>query len=373
LLGEDLHVGNLLVWGNGFSRRYHGDQFFRGRPESWPDKEHVAYYNEEFRNNTYGHLCLIDLRSLVYPMGTGAEYASEDYPANAVFMDRTHEQGGFASVAHMGIPPVRYAVPWEVSIDVALGKADSVDIDLRSFERSEDRALDLWYRLLNCGYRIPATCGTDAFLNQSWINNPPGNIRTYAHVGEKFSYGRWVEAARKGRSFVTRGPAVFVSVAGKGPGETVRLKPGKNQLRVRAEAISLYPLNRLELVAKGRVIAAKKGDGESCHLVLEETTEFEGSGWIAARAESESGEMFLPAKLLAHTNPVYCVQEGRPLRSPEDARFFVKEIDGLLEWVETQGIFRVPGHKEEVKGLFRKARDIYERQAAGERPGEGGE
>ena len=70
-------------------------------------------------------------------MGTGSEYAIEDYPANAVIMDRTHAQQAFASVAHMSIPPVDYAVPWEVGVDVALGKADSVDIDLHSFDRTQ--------------------------------------------------------------------------------------------------------------------------------------------------------------------------------------------------------------------------------------------
>jgi len=366
LLGEDLHVSNLLIWGNGFSLRYHGDQFFRGEPEPWPDSSHVAYYNEEFRNNTYGHLCLIDLRELVYPMGTGSEYRIEDYPANAVILDRTHEQGGFGSVAHMSVPPVDYAVPWEVSVDVALGKADSVDIDLKNFDRTKDRSLDLWYRLLNCGYSVPATCGTDAFMNRDWINMPLGNLRTYGYLGEDFSYKRWVDAARNGRSFVTQGPALLFTVEGQMPGDTLTLKKGKNPLRAHAEARSLYPLKRLELIVNGQVVASV-GDGTTDTLTLDHVLELDGarSAWISARAEGQSSDFFLHPHLLAHTNPVHCKGQAS-FSSPTDAQFFVEEITGLLDWVEEKGRFDDPAHREEVKALFQKARERYRQQAGQE-------
>jgi hypothetical protein len=364
LIAEDLHIANLLIWGNGFALRYHGDQFFRGKPENWPDAAHVAYYNEEFRNNIYGHLCLIDLRSLVYPMGTGSEYRIEDYPANAGILDMTHEQGAFASVAHMSVLPPAYAVPWEVGVDVALGKADSVDIDLKSPDRAKDRSLDLWYRLLNCGFPIPATTGTDAFMNSPWINHPLGNLRTYGYLGTRFSYRRWVDAARRGRSFVSQGPAVFLTVDGKMPGGTIRLKKGKNSLRIRAEARWMDALKRVEVVMNGRVVAALEGRPTSDTLVLDQSIEVDGGGsaWIAARAEGVTNEFFLHPALFAHTNPVYC-SGAAPLRSPDDARFFISEIDGLTAWVETKGVFHDPAHREEVKALFGKARSIYERQA----------
>ena len=364
ILAEDLHVANLLIWGNGFTTRYHGDQFFRGRPESWPDATHRAYYNEEFRNNTYGHLCLIDLRSLVYPMGTGREYRNEDYPANAVIMDRTHEQGAFVSVAHMSIPPVNYAVPWEVSVDVALGKADSIDIDLRAFKREEDRSLDLWYRLLNCGFEIPATCGTDSFMNRSWTNIPAGNLRTYCHLGDRFSYRGWVDAARRGRSFVTKGPALFLRVDEKLPGATIRLKPGENQVLIRAEAQSLHPLRRLEVLVNGKVVASAAGRDAAPRLAIEQRIELDGahSAWIVARTQGESSKFFLHKELFAHTNPIYCAG-AEPLRSPADAQFFVGEIDRLLDWVQTKGVFDDPAHREEVKAIFQKARALYEKQA----------
>lgn len=363
MLAEDLHIGNLLIWGNGFSKRYYGDQFFRGEPEPWPDAAHIAYYNEEFRNNTYGHLCLIDLRELVYPMGTGSEYGIEDYPANAVIMDRTHEQNGFASVAHMSIAPVNYAVPWEVSIDVALGKADSVDIDLRNFDRSQDRSLDLWYRLLNCGYRIPATCGTDSFMNQSWTNHPLGNLRTYGYLGKEFSYARWVEAARRGRSFVTKGPAIFLNIEGKYPSDILKLGQGANPLRVQAETHWQYPLKKLEIIRNGEVVSSVAGGAASTTLKIDQTIETEGgrSAWFAARAEGQTSEFFLHPALYAHTNPIYC-EGANPLRSPEDAQFFVNEINGLIDWVRTKGDFSNPAHREEVKALFEKARGFYEAQ-----------
>jgi len=265
----------------------------------------------------------------------------------------------------MSVPPVQYAVPWEVSVDVALGKADSVDIDLKNLDRAKDRSLDLWYRLLSCGFRVPATCGTDAFMNRAHINIPPGNLRTYAYLGKRFSYARWVDAARKGRSYVTEGPAVFLTVNGKMPGDTIRLKKGKNALKVRAESRSLYPLQRLEVVVNGEVAASASAGETTGMLTLDQVVELDGAGsaWIAARTKGESSELFfLHPHLLAHTNPIYC-DGGSRLRSGADAEFFVKEISGLIDWVEEKGVFHDSAHREEVKALFVKARGIYEEQS----------
>jgi hypothetical protein len=50
----------------------------------------------------------------------------------------------------------------ELPVDVALGKVDSIDVMGSNHEAN----LPLWYRLLNCGFRIPASAGTDCFLNR---------------------------------------------------------------------------------------------------------------------------------------------------------------------------------------------------------------
>lgn len=363
LRAEDLHVANLMASSTGFSHRCDADQFFRGRPESWPGNGYVAYYNEEYRNNTFGHMCLINLKHYWRPTGSGSEYSIEDYPPNATLLDWTHAQGGYASIAHLNIPPVQYATPWEAAVDIALGKADSVDITLPNLDRSKNWALDLWYRFLNCGYRLPATCGTDAGMCYASTCQPLGNLRVCGLIGPHFSYAGWVEAMRAGKSFVTQGPVVLLTVEGQGPGETIPLKPGINRLRIHAEAQSPHVLHRLEIVANGQVVASVKGNGTS-RLVFDDTIELKQGAWVAARTESDSSWAFLTRSLIAHTNPIYCLRPAEVLRSTDDARFFAKQIDGLLDWVEHKGSYHDPKHKAEVKALFAKARAIYEKQAA---------
>ena len=63
-----------------------------------------------------------------------------------------------------------------IPIDVALGKIDTLDIN-----NSWAASVPLWYRLLNCGFRVPATAGTDVFLNRIG-SNLPGGDRVYVHV-----------------------------------------------------------------------------------------------------------------------------------------------------------------------------------------------
>ena len=69
-------------------------------------------------------------------------------------------------------------------MDVALGKIDSIDVMGTNHEAN----LPLWYRLLNCGFRIPASAGTDCFLNRI-PSRLPGSDRAYVRVEGAFSYG----------------------------------------------------------------------------------------------------------------------------------------------------------------------------------------
>ena len=85
-------------------------------------------------------------------------------------------------------------------VDVALGKIDSLDIN-----GAYEFAVPLWHRLLNCGFRLPASAGTDVFLNRL-RGRLPGGDRAYVRLDGAFSYDAWVKGLKAGRSFVTNGP-----------------------------------------------------------------------------------------------------------------------------------------------------------------------
>src|SRR5262249_39486402 len=143
-----------------------------------------------------------------------------DVPTNADAAERTHWQKGHVNYTH----PVQNAEkPLEnayaakaLPIDVALGKIDSIDLN-----NAYTATVPTWYRLLNCGFRLPPSAGTDCFLNRIF-SNLPGGDRVYVHVNGPLSYAAWIDGLKAGRSFVTNGPMLELSLDGKTLGEVVK-------------------------------------------------------------------------------------------------------------------------------------------------------
>ena len=70
--------------------------------------------------------------------------------------------------------------PIGLPIDVALGKVDFYE----AVGLSDHRATNaLWYRLLNCGFRLPAGAGTDAMTNFASLRGPVGMNRVFVKSG----------------------------------------------------------------------------------------------------------------------------------------------------------------------------------------------
>lgn len=92
--------------------------------------------------------------------------------------------------------------------------------------------LQLWYRYLNCGYRLTAAGGTDKMA----ASTPVGGNRTYAYpAGQEFSFGNWAAAMRARRTFATTGPLPEFRAGGGTP-------------EVVVETTSFVPFQSLEVV-----------------------------------------------------------------------------------------------------------------------------
>lgn len=66
-----------------------------------------------------------------------------------------------------------------------------------------------------------------------------------------------------------------------------------------------------------------------------------------------------PAFALAHTSPFYVIVDGRPIRSPEDARWLHDEFSAFVKW----SLPRVKN--EQVRGVLEsKCRDALTKYAA---------
>jgi hypothetical protein len=361
--GEDLTVCNFMVAnsdGDGVFDR----SFFRGRPDPLSKPRTVLYWNEEYRSTIWGHMTLINLRHVVEPVFTGFKDTTNPYdvPTNADSADRTRQQGGLVNYTHVAFDP---ADPYQgaytgkgLPVDAALGKVDSVDLN-----NSYAGSVPLWYRLLNCGFRLPASAGTDCFLNRI-VSRLPGSDRAYVRLDGEFTYAKWVEGLRAGRSFVTNGPFLELMAGRERPGATLRLA-GPGKVQVTAKAWWQLPLRRAELVQDGKVIATREFSGEGpVELVWQQEVPFERSGWLALRASGPAHADNPGGGAYAHTSPVYVEVADRPPLAREDAQFFLRWIDRLDLALRERN--RIPGATQtaHVASQLEAARAVYGRIAA---------
>ena len=292
------------------------------------------------------------------------------YPPNAVFCHGARRQGAYIDAEK---------IVWRDGAALAaLGLIDFVGIVHNHFNRHDveletDRwgmipkfrpefhtvagmplwSMEVYYRLLNCGLRMPVSAGSASGVKAS----PLGYNRVYVKTAEPFSYATWFRSLKEGRSFATNGPMLFLSADGQEPGSVLRGKAPR-QARVRVEAISPRPLERLEIVADGRVIHRVSSPAPDGRWIAEVDHSFSHDGWVAARGFEPAGRTIR----FAHTSPVY-IDVGRPAAAADDARFLLDWIDREIGFYTTASGFRDPRHREEMLEFFRAARGVYARLA----------
>jgi hypothetical protein len=335
------------------------------------------------------------LKRLVEPVKTMQQY---EYPLHLGVCDETHAQGGYVTWAHFPSWP-----GVESPLDIAMEKLDGLEIlcvlDPREFpvfmqkvvpELEANNGLHLWYRYLNCGFRLAATAGTDKMSTFVTV----GANRVYAHVEGEFTYQNWINALKQGRTFVSNSPVLAFTVNGHDPGATLPFDSGKERVaQVRAVAESQIPYDRLEIVANGIVIAQATPSGPRHFAEINFEHRVDRSCWLAARvcedmdSYRKRGLNFQdvhvpqgtrlsdyygtrrPETVFAHSSPVYLIRDRAPIRSWEDAEYFVRYLDNAIRWLETEAKFARPADKQASKDAFAQGRAMYEAKAQESRRG----
>jgi hypothetical protein len=359
--GEDLRVAHLVVAnsdGDGvFDREY-----FLGDPDPISNDRALLRWGEEFRSTIWGHLTLAGIATIVEPVFTGFAGTTNplDVPTNADVAALARERGGVVSYTH---PASNASSPYGsvygakgLPLDAALGAVDTIDV----LGFGYGATLDLWYRLLDCGFRLPAASGTDCFLNRI-VSYPPGWGRTYVQLGA-FGEGAWLEGQKTGRSFVSTGPMLRFDVDGiRSGGEIFRALP--TTLHVRATVEAQFPLDVVEVVLNARVVhrrALEPAEPLRTRVEFAIDVDAEASGWIALRASgSAPGEYPAPGQR-AHANPVWLTIAERP--NPNRtvaAKYFLDWLDRLELDVSARG--RLGARAAHVAGQFAAAREVYRR------------
>jgi hypothetical protein len=374
-LAEDLNVSNVLIHMDG-TRLMGRWADLTGEPHPLSTPTHVLQFAQEFRGSL-GHIGLLGINRYVLPLVGGANNTAYAQPASDLpYLDGARAQGGIAGFMHPYLNAGRDPTGWAgslIPVDVALGRGDFYDV--ASLYSDELASAEMYYKLLNCGFRLPATGGTDNFPDV-WRDPPPGTDRTYARVEDALSVASWLAAVKAGRTFATNGPLVTAfTVDGRGPGQDVRLPaagPAEPVVDISVESIA--PFDRVEVVVNGQVARAFAAEavragfpdrpGVNVHgFSFRGPVPMPDGGWIAVRVVGAAHRLVADSYAFAHTSPVYVVREGRPpFVSAADAAYLGEVVEAIRARAE-RGAWRSDADRAAFLAQIDEARAVYLRIA----------
>lgn len=322
---------------------------------------------QEYHTGIWGHTAQLGLREnpilpdyAAYP---GTAMASL-FPTNAAVVDMARAQGAINGYVHPFdfVPEfneITGGIPYELPVDVATGKLDFLEVMGYSDHLVTS---DVWYKLLNCGFRIPAAGGTDAFPNFANLRGPAGLVRTYAKSGT-LDQRRWLAAIKAGRTMVTNGPLLTLTVNDREPGGELRLPAtGNHRVRARMTLRSNLPVDSLQIVANGRVVARFRSPNPvrfDSTVVLPITA----NTWLIARAWSAKPALpILDLYPFASTSPVYVVVGNAPVACGADAEYFLRWINLLSQRVRSDTNWNTSAERTETLDLISRAHQEFIRR-----------
>jgi hypothetical protein len=308
-----------------------------------------------FPSSHAGHLNLLGLREQDYP---GAKKI-EDWPTWGLpILKWAKAQGAVVGFAHSGwglevetdkLP--NYEMPSfdgiganEYIVDVTHGAVDFIS----AVDTPPAWDLNIWYHTLNSGFRTRISGETDF---PCIYGERLGMGRSYVRLDGSLNYAAWLEGLREGRSYVSDGKSHLMdfranhlaagtdtselklpqaetvrvtakvsALLGATPDETVRAKRHDAQPYwdiERARVVSGKREVPVEVVVNGLPVARQNVAADGSLQNVSFDVRIERSSWIALR--------ILPS---SHTNPIFVVVGGRPIRaSRRSAEWCLKAVD----------------------------------------------
>ena len=389
VLGEHINTASVLTWGPDY---YYQKQFFSGKdhPLSRPDQ--LMHYDLEvsgFPSSHAGHIILLNLKQQDYP---GAKKI-EDWPSWDLPIFRwAKSQGAVVGFAHSGwglevsgkeLPT--YQMPAFDGIGANEFIVDVTHPNLVDFISAVDTPyvweLNIWYHTLNVGFRTRIAGETDF---PCIYDGKIGLGRTYAKL-DGLTYAGWLQGLQAGRSYVSDGKTHLMDfkVNGSLAGSEVKLN-GAGNVTVTVSAASFLPFKPNEAVRARRpdekpywdVERARIGDTRDVAVEIVVNGQAVGRQTIAADGKIKDLKFDVPvkesswiaARVLpsAHTNPVFAIMGGKPVRaSRASAEWCLNAVNQC--WTQKAPRMK-PGEVAEAKVAYDHAREIYRqliRESAG--------
>jgi hypothetical protein len=381
-LGEDLKVGCNLTWGPCFDYQL---QFFTGKDDRVSQYPYLLRYDIEvsgFGSHRSGHLCLLRLKERNYPGGE----SNEHWPTLGLnTLKWAKQQGAITGPAHSGsgLAPSEerldgpdgpnqlpnYAIPqyngiganeYIVDITHQVPGPDGQPLPAIDFISTMDtdrrQELNMWYHTLNCGFRVRASGETDfPCISGARV----GMGRVYVKIEGRLNYDDWCEGIRAGRSYVSDGTShlmEFVAATTSGPQQVVPVGTGESEIRlgkpatIRLTAKVAARLDdksaAIEALVNGYPVAEQNIAADGSLQEVSFDVPIERSSWVALR--------IFPS---VHTNPVFVLLDGRPIRaSRRSAEWCLKGVDRC--WQEKRPTYN-DAEQDQAEQAYEHARAVY--------------
>jgi Tol biopolymer transport system component len=353
LKGEDLDVATPLL--ANLQTRFNDRQFWTWQRLS--EGPPLIAFGQEIRPHFFGHMGIIGVQSLHWPWywGPGYEVVGRDDRPNLSTLAHARREGGVAYFVH----PVRGGDPFPTdgpprNIPLAL-VPEAVHGDLDALEiaciwSDEQQTADVWYRFLNLGIPVAPSAGTDAFPNY-YRGQAIGVTRVYVRPDGPLNLSSYLDALKKGRSFVTNGPLVKFTVENTQPGGTIQTTGGQ-ELKWQLTAVSAIPYDKVDLIVNGTVAWTGEGLREAGAKSYTGTVTAPSGGWIAMRVLGSPAQLRWPAQdtyPFAHTAPIWVNHVGST--EPEAVSRASRD---LLNWMDVADKRLIDGYGDAEIPIVKK-------------------
>ncbi len=333
---EGVNVVNLLASQWGELQTNVGDfdgKTTWGSKEEGGDGEFLVRVGTENRQHIMGHISLLGYEGrIIAPMTTGGpnESALGD-PIEVLLSEwarQCRKQGGLVVLPHFPNPRAENAA------SIVEGDIDGIEMTSwgNLYAGINPYSLSDWYRFLSCGYQVAAVGGTDKMSAGMAV----GTVRTYAHLGDEneFTYAGWMDAVRRGVTFVTYGPLMEFTVAGTPMGGKIELGSKGGTVDVEWELASVtVPMSRVELIVNGEIRESEAIDAD--HASGGWSVKIDRCSWLALLVRGHYPDK--PEMIAAHSSAVMTEVEGTSFFAAADALTILEQIEGAIAYMDTVG------------------------------------
>jgi len=354
MLDAGINVSDVLVWGASWGLDH---DLFSGEDDAVSTPSNILRYDLEisgFPAMQLGHLLALGLSSIDFsgdPFSSPlsgvpiVDWALAQDPLPLIGADHGHWWSSANEFPEPG-KPGQCCIPFEFPVHVARGRATFLSI-----QQFGHGGWALWSRLQNSGFRVPIMAGSDYPCQGE--GNEVGSVRTYVEIDEPFTFDRYLDAIRAGRTVAASSAYGWMTLTAQ------RVGLGEERVGL-GEEIHLVGGESLFVTLDTDVPQPRdvwiRYNGEFIHLVVAQAGVRSAiigfvptkSGWLVAQADE------------AWTSPIYVVVDGLPIRaSADDACFMARYVEYLKSLVNDGGFNDLGEDHDAVIAAYEEARDVF--------------